>query len=401
MKPVVVVGGGLAGLVCARKLHRAGLPVRLLEASDRIGGRLRTDRVDGFQLDRGFQVLFEAYPHVQQELNLDALDMRWFRRGAQLYDGKVAHIFDVQKPWATALDPYIKLSDKIRLALIAMKASRQTQRSGKPLTAKEHLQSNGFSDQFIQRFARPFFGGIFLDSSLSVDCDQFEFVLRMLTLGRAGVPAEGMEAIPRQIAADLPNASICCFSKVGAIDDYGVALTSGERIEARAVIVATDARAWQQISVLRSLPERRFWGTTCLWFATEDLVEPDPVIWLNGTGNGRVNQVAPMTSCAPSYGPAGQNLLAVSLNGCWEGVGLKEEVQAELTVWFPRVRQWRHLATQVIPNAQLVQQPATSKLGPINAPGNIKISGEARTNSSIDGAIESGIHSADELLAKL
>ena len=401
MKPVVVVGGGLAGLVCARKLHRAGHEVRLLEASDRIGGRLRTDRVDGFQLDRGFQVLFEAYPQVKRELNLDALNMRWFRRGAQLYDGKVAHTFDLQKPWAAAIDPYIKLSDKIRLALAAIQSTRRSERSGKSVTAKEQLQSSGFSEQFIQRFARPFFGGVFLDSSLSVEWDQFEFVLRMLTLGRAGVPADGMEAIPKQIAADLPKTSICCFSKVGAIDDYGVTLTSGERIAAKAVIVATDARAWQQISALRSLPERRFWGTTCLWFATEDLVEPDPLIWLNGTGQGRVNQVAPMTACAPSYAPSGQNLLAVSLNGCWEGVGLKEEVQAELTAWFPQVRQWKHLATQVIPNAQLVQQPATSKLGSVDVPDHIMISGEARTNSSIDGAIESGIRSADELLAKL
>jgi Flavin containing amine oxidoreductase len=398
MKPVVIVGGGIAGLVCARRLHRAGVPVLVLEASDRVGGRIRTDRKNGFTLDRGFQVLFEAYPRVREELNLDSLEMQWFRRGAAVFDGTSFHTYDVNLPWEGLRDSFLSLPDKVRFAWLALRCQRKKAPSrDKMTTAKEELQSLGFSNQFLDRFARPFFGGVFLDSSLSVTSTQLEFVVRMLALGRAGVPAGGMEAIPRQIAADLPSGSIACFSKVGEITSDSVVLTSGERIEARAVVVATDAAAWPRISNLGGLPERRFWGTTCLWYSTPDEIWDSPTILLNGTGRGRINQVAPMTRCAPGYSESGGHLVAVSLNGRSEEIGLPEMVRAELSEWLPEVSKWTHLTTQVITHAQLVQQPGISPSSQVTAKG-VVIAGEATTNSSIDGAIESGQLAANTIL---
>ena len=403
MKPVVVVGGGLAGLVCARRLVRAGLPVRLLESTDRVGGRLKTDQVGTFRVDRGFQVLFEAYPYVRQELDLAALGMSWFSRGAALFDGKEEHRLDLGSPWRTITDSFISLGDKIRFARFAVDClgMKPIARANQGVTAKEELERRGFSANFLARFARPFFGGVFLDSTLSVDAGQFRFVVQMLAKGRAGLPREGMEAIPRQIAADLPEGTISCLAKVGSICEHVVELTSGENIEASAVVVATDAQAWSKVRNLGSLPVKRFWGTTCLWFATETPISRDPLIVLNATGGGRVNQVVPISACATSYADGRRHLIAVSLNGVVAAEGVENAVKSELAAWFTGVDGWELLATQVIPVAQLVQPAGNTPTRGTDLPAGVFLAGEATTNSSIDGAIQSGIEAATAVLAKL
>ena len=211
---VVIVGGGLAGLSCAQDLTRAGVECTVLEASDGVGGRVRTDVVDGFRLDRGFQILLTAYPQVQQRLDLEVLDVHHFEPGALV---RVRDRFHrVSDPLRRPLEsvrtlsaPIGSLADKLRLVRLVLDVRthsvpdllRRTE-----MTTATRLRRAGFSEQIIESFWRPLFAGIQLDPDLEVSSRRFDTILRMLAAGSTGVPRLGMGAIPEQLDASLPEA---------------------------------------------------------------------------------------------------------------------------------------------------------------------------------------------------
>ncbi len=215
-EPVVVVGAGLAGLSCAVALHDAGIAVQVYEASDGVGGRVRTDHVDGFQLDRGFQVALTAYPEMHRQLDMVALDLQAFEPGALVWrDGKGSVVGDPFRRPTTALStvgaPIGTPFDKARIALLRHRLRgvhpvRLLQ--GEDTTTREALAEAGFSDTIIERFFRPLVGGIQLDPDLTDSRRMFDIIFRMLADGDSAVPAAGMQAIPQQLADRLPAGSI-------------------------------------------------------------------------------------------------------------------------------------------------------------------------------------------------
>ena len=194
---VIVVGAGLAGLSAARTLQAAGRRVRVLEASDGVGGRVRTDVVDGFRLDRGFQVLLTAYPEVQRSLDLPALRLQRFDPGASVYVGGRFHtVGDPFRQPSTALStvmaPIGSVADKLRIARLRAQVRRGDVREllrGHDVPTVEALRERGFSETMIDRFFRPLFGGIQLDPTLGTSARMFDVIFRMLASGdsaRAG-----------------------------------------------------------------------------------------------------------------------------------------------------------------------------------------------------------------------
>src|SRR5947209_1188233 len=211
MPRTIVIGAGLAGLACARELQRNGREVLVLEASDAPGGRVRTDLVDGFRLDRGFQVLLTAYPECRAALDYDALQLRKFNPGALVWhSGRFHRLVDPKRhplqSLLSAVDPFLSIGDKLRVGkLVAILFARTPEEifQQPEVSTIERLRELNFSEQMIERFFRPFFAGVFLEEQLSTSSRLFEFYFQMFAKGATAVPALGMGEIPRQLVQGL------------------------------------------------------------------------------------------------------------------------------------------------------------------------------------------------------
>ena len=248
MFDAIIVGAGLAGLACACDLHEKGLSILVLEASDAVGGRARTDHFDGFVLDRGFQVLLTAYPEAQKMFDYDALRLQRFENGALVRSGgKFHHLAD---PWRTpsrafqtALAPVGSVSDKLKIAQLRRHVNRSSLDrifDAPETSTSDFLRRFGFSPVVTERFFHPFLSGIFLENKLVTSSRMFEFVFRMFAEGDAALPARGMGAMSEQLASRLPAGSLRLNSRVMTIEAGGITLDSGQSIPARSVVVATD-----------------------------------------------------------------------------------------------------------------------------------------------------------------
>lgn len=408
-RPVIIVGAGLAGLRCADVLESRGVPWLLLEAQDGPGGRVRTDYVDGFQLDRGFQVLLTAYPEAADALDYPALDLRRFTPGAVVRTPTgFATVADPLRAPTTALKslraPVGTLADKLRV----VRVRRRVRRLGldgiwrRPeTTTSTALSAYGFSDTMIERLWRPLFAGIQLDASLATSSRMFEFVFLMLARGANALPAAGIQALPDQLAARLPAGRVRYGTRVVAVDSSGVWLTDGELVAGRAVVVATDGPTAGRL--LPSVPAPKSNAVGCLYFAVERPPIDEPIIVLDGADSGPVNNLCVPSVVAPDYAPSGADLVSVSvLDAPGDPQVLEAAVRDQLRGWFGRrVDTWRLLRRYDIAHAQPDQRPPalSTPQRAIHVDGAIYCCGDHRDNASINGALQSGRRTAEALSA--
>jgi phytoene dehydrogenase-like protein len=401
---VVVVGAGLAGLACARVLAERGVEPVVLEASDRVGGRVGTDEVDGFLIDRGFQVYLTAYPEGRRFLDLAGLDLRCFHPGADVWrDGRFHRVGDpFRRPadaWATLRAPIGSVADKLRVARLRSRvrsASIEGLLNGDDVPAVEALRSAGFSERMVESFFRPLFAGILLDPDLETSARAFHFVLKMLAEGDAAVPAGGMQRIPDQLAERLPDGTIRLETPVTAVDPAGVSTGSGQ-VSARAVVVATEAPEAARLLDLRVPPSRRVVGVA---FAAEEPPRRGPRLLLDGEPGGAVNNVAVMSEVSPAYAPPGRALVVVESLELESGI--EDRVRQRLSTWFgDAVDGWDHLATHVFMHGQPSQSPPFDAHLPARAGAGRYVAGDHRATASIDGALRSGRRAAEAVLEDL
>lgn len=392
---VVIVGGGLAGLAAARTLHQAGIDVHLIEASDAVGGRVRTDEVDGFLLDRGFQVILTAYPELERQFDVDALDLCSFDPGALVWiDGRGHEVSDpFRKPTAlvsTAVAPVGSVLDKARIALLRRRVKSGQAADllrGDDTTTRSVLEKAGFSDRMLDRFFRPLVGGIQLDPELTASRRMFDVVFRMLAEGDAAVPAGGMQRLPEQLASRVPATKIHLSTEVRHVAPGVVTIDDGSSIEASAVIVATEGPVAHR---LIPVPEVASRSVSCVYFDAPAAPTSSKAIVLDGDGLGPVLNVAVMSNISPFYAPSGRHLVAAALPGIVEG-DLEAAARTQLTTMFGRsVDEWGHLRTYRIPHGQPDQSPPFSPKKRIDLGDGLFVCGDHRDTASIQGALFSG-----------
>lgn len=413
---VVVVGGGLAGLSCASKLSDAGRQVRLLEATDRVGGRVRSDVVDGFTLDHGFQVLLTAYPACRQLLDYDALRLRTFQPGALIRTGgKFSLLGD---PWrrptqaiATALNRVGTTGDKLRVAKLRRECTRGSLSDlyGRPQQSTlEYLRAADFSEPFIQHFFRPFIGGVFLEEKLETPSRMFEFVFRMFAAGNVAVPADGMAAIPRQLAERLPRGTLQLESSVTSLNDRTLTMSDGSTISADHVVIATESDAAARL-LGHSGVTTKWNGATTIYYAADTNPQERPLLMLSGEETGPLQTVVVMNNIAPEYAPPGKSLISVSLrcdhhDEFEQTETMDSAVRSQLSSWFGHsVQQWRRLRVFRIPYGvpQLSLDPVEASVDAtcFGAASGVFVCGDHRETASIQGAMNSGIRVADAILS--
>lgn len=407
VEDAVVVGAGLAGLACAIDLTQAGIRVRLLEASDAVGGRVRTDMVDGFRLDRGFQVLLTAYPEARRRLDYASLDLRRFLPGASIRRGGRFHEF--MDPWRRPSRAVVSLlagvgtlADRWRIARLRWQ-TRRAAVEGLPAnstaTALDRLRAAGFSADMVDGFFRPFFGGILLDRSLGAPAQRLEFVFGMMAQGDVAIPALGMGEIPRQLAGRLPQGTLRLGARAVRVEARQVVLESGERIAASAVVLATTGPQAARLASEVPAPASR--GVSCLYFVAPRAPIAAPLLILNGEAGGPVNNLCFPSTVSPALAPAGSALVSASvLDGSdTADEPLDQAVLRQLRDWFgAEVDDWRHLRTYRIDHAQPRWPLGSPARPPVRLPSGLFVCGDHREDASIHGALLSGRRAAEAVL---
>jgi phytoene dehydrogenase-like protein len=351
MKPVVIIGAGMAGLLAASQLHLNQIPFMLVDTQNHVGGRLHSERFKGFTLDVGFQVLQTNYPEVQRSLDLHSLDLAAFESGAYLWknDSWLAFVNPLKQP-ASLFDALASGIMTVKDALLLARLWFITQADVQPLGSHESTQDFlhrwGFSPKFQSHFLRPFFGGIFLSAGLNPPASLFRYYMKQFLEGNAAMPAAGIGAIPGQLAAALPSDSIRLGVQVTQVSAHQVTFSDGATVDAEHVILATDASAAAKLLGV-SLEKGAFWSTKTLYFQAP--AQSDLKQMLHLVPNSRVLHYAYLNHVQPSYAPPGKDLISVTtLDVSMHSA----DVLAELASFVgPSIQKWAFLKEYLLPEA--------------------------------------------------
>jgi hypothetical protein len=399
--PVLIIGSGLAGLSAARQLSIHGIEVLVLEADSRVGGRVRTDIVEGIHMDHGFQLYNTAYPEGKRVLDYQALDFHPFSSGviSATEHGRVK-LGDPRQllSWLPTSITSGSLGSKaafVRYALTQARKSPAEITSGLDGNAHTALERAGVTGKFYSEVIKPFFSGVFLEPELSTSSRFMNLVLLTFVKGKPSLPRNGMQAIPDQLFNSLPAGSVRLNSKVSSVSQDSIRI-GNEVINARAVILATDSTSAHELSGV-NVPA---WNSVTTWYHLAPLGtlnEGKPVIVVNGGAAGPITNSVVLTNAVPGYAP-GSQLISTSALGIHEkDLDLSRQLS---TMHDTDASKWELVGHYPISQALPAMTPPHTFGSPVERDG-IFLAGDYRTSSSIQGAMVSGRRAADSVLEKV
>ena len=399
---VIVVGAGLAGLTCAATLQRRGLDVRLLEAADEVGGRVRTEVVDGYLCDVGFQLLNPAYPAVRRLVDVDALRLRPFAAGVAVHRGpRTVRLGDPRREpgllpatlRSGLLDPreVAGLVRWVAPVLVRPQASLE----GDDLSLTDSLDAAGVTGRLRRQVLEPFLAGVLADDSGTTSAHLVRLLVRSFLLGTPGLPADGMRALPAQLAGRLLTPAETGVP-VEAVGPGPVVLTADGAMRARVVVVATGAGA---AADLAGTPERRLGGLTTWWFSTPAGMPQDRLLLVDGD-RGPVVNTAVVSAAAPSYAPVGRGLVQLTT---LTRAGLSDKAARDeaARLWRTDTRAWDLLVRHDVPHALPLTPPPLRVRQPVDLGDGRFVCGDHRDTPSIQGALVSGRRTAAAVATSL
>ena len=388
---VVIVGGGLSGIACARKLQERNIDFFLLEASDHLCGRVRTEKTDGFIFDYGFQVFNSAYKKTNELLKDTGIEFNSFRSGALIKTDKGLYPLcdPLREPkflLKTLISPVGSFADRLRMLALRFDTLRSSLTLDNSIEAE--LVKRGFTASMIEQFFRPFLGGVFLEKELKTCCEAFQSVFRFFSTGLAQLPTGGMGEIPLRMSRKLVAERVLLNHRVVSVSKNLVQLEDGEKISADQIVLALDGNSLRKL--LPELPLPNSNSVSNFYFESDHIPEIARFLVLNGKQTGIINNLVSVSSVSASYAPSDRELISVSVIGVSQDSNL---VESELEDWFPN-RKFKFLKNFVIKEA-LPQQLTAKK---IKFPElDFYICGDFLGNASIESAVESGLTVSEKI----
>ena len=395
----IIIGGGLAGLACASKMQKEKHEFIIIEQTDRLGGRVGSIYEGGYIFDIGFQVYNTAYSNTNSLLNVNDIDLKFFKPGARIHDGKYFQIIsdpmrDFSQLFSSLFSSISSFSDKMKILLLKYELSNYSIEHDQEedcLTLK-YLEDKGFSSKIIELFFKPFFAGIFLEKRIETSSKFFKYVFSNFSRGLAALPSDGMQTIPDVISKNIRNDFVLYNSQVIRIKDNNtIVLDNFEEIKADNVIVTGDSH-----ELLSSKPIR-YNAVTNLYFSSSIFPEFGSYIHLFPKDN-LINNIAFLSSISPNYSPSSKYLISVSILGLHDSKSIRKNIQKKLSKYFGGSEQQYDFIKSFELKKATIKQPAnyfSNKL--VTSEKNIIVAGDHTTNGSIEGAVISGLNAYKQI----
>jgi phytoene dehydrogenase-like protein len=401
---VIIIGAGATGLAAARHLCDAGADTVVLESSDRVGGRIATELIDGYRIDRGFQVVNTAYPALRRLVDLAELDLRLFDHAVVLADG--THRYQIADPrrhpsrLTDSLCTPVAVSELLRLARFSVRVGYGSARAllAEPETDAGSYLAAVLDEQTIRRLVVPFLTGVFGAEPLRTSSRVLTMIWRSFVRGRIGVPAAGMARLAELLAAPLPSGCVRLNTRVTGISGHRVRTEVGG-FRAAAIVVATDpSNAAALLSRLTAPPQR---ALTTVYHSTDTAPSARPVLLLDASGRTGIANSVVLTNAAPQYAPVGRHLVATTLA---HGQPVDERAlrRALGHLYGVDTSSWQQVTTvHPTPGLSAALPPRRHLRDPVMVGDDAFLAGDYRDSPSIQGALASGHRAARAVCADL
>ena len=398
----VIIGGGLAGLACASKMQKEKHEFFIIEQSDRLGGRVGSIYEDEFIFDIGFQVYNTAYSNTNSLLKVNEIDLKFFKPGARIHDGKHFQIIsdplrDFSRIFSSLFSSISSFSDKIKILLLKYELSNYSiiDDQTEDITTFEFLKNRGFSEKIIELFFRPFFSGIFLEKRIETSSKFFKYVFSNFSRGLAALPSNGMQEIPDAISKNIRNDLIMYNSRVIRIKDNNtIILDNSKEIKADTIVLTGDSHE------LLGTNATQYNSVTNLYFSSSVFPEFGSYIHLFPKDE-LINNVAFLSSISSNYSPTSKCLISVSILGLHDSELLKNSIRKKLSKYFGGSEQEYNLIKSFELKKATIKQPSyyfSNNL--LTFKNKIIVAGDHTVNGSIEGAVISGINTAHFITKK-